>query len=192
MLGVVKRALADPNGVKDLKKLLPLIPVALFAILLGCGGGGGGGGGGGTNGTTTCNVVGFTAGQTGVLPGDTVLGQVVDTGGCTVPNVTVRFYNSANTLLTSAVTNADGYWRGPVSSTATKVDVDGTTLPNKVQKGFKYGLGVYQASTLTPSFTCRVALPALTFGVLTPMPSHAFIFQKFSDPPLPPPTGCQP
>lgn len=177
---------------KNLKKYIGLIPVALFAILLGCGGGGGGGGSNGTTNGTTCTVVNFTAGQTNAQPGDTILGQVTDELGCVMPNVPVKLFDNSNNLLTTAFTNAHGYWRAPVSTTATKAEVDGDALPNNVYKGFQYGTQIFQAATTSPSFTCKVPLPALTIGVLTQMPNGAFRFYLLSSPPPPPPSGCIP
>jgi hypothetical protein len=180
--------------VKDLKKYLGLIPVALFAIMLGCGGGGGGGGGNGSTNATAggCTQVSFTAGNTNAQAGDTLYGQIVDSLGCPQANISVRLYTSANVVQAIAVTNVDGYWRANVSNAVTKADVDGTTLPNSLQKGFTYSPKIYQAATVTPSFDCKLPTPTITPGVLKPMPSQRFVFRKSSDTPLPPPDGCLP
>lgn len=176
--------------VKPLKKYLGLIPVALFALILGCGGGGGGGG---SNGGGGCRQVAYLSGNTGVQAGDTILGQVTDEGGCVMPNVTVRFFNAANQQQGSAVTNTDGYWRGPAPTTVTKVDVDGDLLPLTVYKGFAYGSAIFQASTTTPVNTdCKVPAPALNTNSVTHMPNGPFRFYLATSPPPPPPTGCVP
>jgi hypothetical protein len=174
--------------VKSLKKYIGLIPVALFAILLGCGGGGGGGGGSSSN--SNGSTTGFTSGQTNAQAGDTILGQLVR-GSDKVVGATVRFFDNGNNLLGTTVTNTDGYFRAALGTNATKVDVDGTTLGGS-QVGFKYGLSIYQASTSSPNFQCKVALPVITPGVLTPMPDGQFMFNPDNFPPLPPPTGCVP
>lgn len=178
-------------GENNLKKYLGLIPVALFALLLGCGGGGGGGGGGTTNTTGSC-VVNFTAGDTTAQPGDTILGQVVNTQGCPLANVSVRIYTAADVVQAIATTNADGYWRASVNSNAVKADVDGATLTNAYHKGYRYGTEYFTAATVSPSVTCNVPLPPIVGGTLTPMPNHAFVFWASTLPPPPPPLGCQP
>lgn len=159
--------------------------------MLGCGGGGGGGGGGGVTGTT-CNAVSFTGGQTNAQAGDTILGQVVDTSGCTVPNISVRYFTTGNVLQGNAITNADGYWRAAVATTVTRADVDGTTVPNSLHKGFSYGAGSFQASTTSPAFDCKVPLPTIVPGNLTAMPNGAFRFALSTSPPPPPPLSCLP
>jgi hypothetical protein len=175
--------------VKHLKKYLGLIPVALFALLLGCGGGGGGGGSNGsTNGNTTG---GFTSGQTNAQAGDTILGQLVR-GAEKLSGVTVRFYNSGNALLASDVTNADGYFSANVGTDAVKCDVDGQPMVGLHYVSFNYGIAIFQASTTAPSFSCMVPLPTIVPGNLTPMPSGQFRFYEDSSPPPPPPTGCVP
>lgn len=176
---------------KNLKYILPLLPIVMFALIVGCGGGGGGGGG--SNGGGGCRQVAYLSGNTGVQAGDTILGQVTDEAGCVMPNVTVRFFNAANVLQGSAVTNTDGYWRGPAPTTVTKVDVNGDLLPATVYKGFAYGAAIFQASTTTPVTTdCKVPAPGLTSGVTTHMPNGPFRFYLATSPPPPPPTGCVP
>jgi len=173
--------------VNHLKKYLGLVPVALFALLLGCGGGGGGGGStGSTNGTT-----GFTSGQTNAQAGDTILGQLVR-GTQKLSGVTVRFYNAGNSLLTSDVTNADGYFSAAVGTDAVKCDVDGQPMVGLHYVSFNYGSQVFQASTTAPSFSCKVPLPPIVPGSLTPMPEGEFFFYEDTSPPPPPPTGCVP
>lgn len=169
---------------KDLKKYLGLIPIALFAFMLGCGGGGGSsdGGNGSTNSTT-----GFTAGNTTAQAGDTILGQLVRFT-TPIPNATVRFYTSGNVLLGTDVTNADGYFSASLGANATRMDVQSGTFSGTI--GFNYGSGIYQAST--GSLDCKVPLPTITPGVLTLMPNGQFVFPHPSSPPLPPPTGCLP
>jgi hypothetical protein len=175
--------------VNELKKYVGLIPVALFALLLGCGGGGGGGSS--TNGTTNASTTGFTSGQTNAQAGDTILGQLVR-GGTPIPNTTVRFYDNSNVFLASDVTNVDGYFSTAVGTNATRMDVDGQPMVGIHYVSFVYNSLVFQASTTNPSFTCKVPLPAITPGVLTPMPGGQFQFFVDSSPPPPPPTGCIP
>ncbi len=176
-----------PKKGEDLKNYLALIPVAIFAILLGCGGGGGGGGS--TDGSTDGSTTGFTAGNTTAQPGDTILGQVVR-GAIPVPNVTVRFFNSSNTLLATDTTNEDGYFSAPLGVDATKVDVVASSLPSTLLTGFLYGTGIYQAHT--SGLDCKVALPTIVPGTLRTMPNGQFRFFLTTEPPLPPPTGCLP
>lgn len=177
----------DSRKVRNLKKYLGLIPVAIFAILLGCGGGGGGGGSA-TNGTNN-STTGFTSGDTTAQAGDTILGQVVR-GAVPVPNVTVRFFDVSNVQLSTTVTNADGYFRAPLGANARKVDVLASSLPSGLLAGFTYGLGVFQASS--GGLECKVSLPTIVPGTLKNMPNGQFKFRLDTEPPLPPPTGCVP
>lgn len=176
------------SQVKDLKKYLGLIPVALFALLLGCGGGGGGGSS--TNGQTG-STTGFTSGNTNAQTGDTILGQLVR-GNTPMPGETVRFFDSGNSQVGTAVTNADGYFRANIGANAVKCDVDGQPMVGLHYVSFNYGIQVFQASTTNPAFSCKVPLPAIVPGSLTLMPSGRFVFYEDSSPPPPPPTGCQP
>jgi hypothetical protein len=169
--------------VKDLKKFLGVIPIALFAIMLGCGGGGGGGGGD-TDGSTT----GFTAGDTTAQPGETIIGQL-KRNGVAMPNVTVRFWDNGNNQVGSDVTNAEGYFTAVLGTNATKVDVDASTVTGGTI-GFRYGTQIFQASS--GGLECRVSLPTIVPGTLTQMPNGQFRFPDPASPPLPPPTGCVP
>jgi hypothetical protein len=174
--------------VKHLKKYLGLIPVALFALLLGCGGGGGGGGS--TNGSTS-STTGFTSGQTNAQPGDTILGRLVR-GAEPMPGETVRFFDSGNAQVGSSVTNADGYFRANIGTNAVKCDVDGQAMVGIHYVSFSYLSAIFQASTTDPAFTCKVPLPTIVPGSLTSMPGGQFVFFEDSSPPPPPPTGCVP
>lgn len=177
----------DSRKVRNLKKYLGLIPVAIFAILLGCGGGGGGGSS--SNGNTDTSTTGFTSGDTTAQAGDTILGQVVR-GTVPVPNVTVRFFDVSNVQLSTAVTNVDGYFRAPLGTNARKVDVLASSLPSGLFVGFMYGSGIFQASS--GGLECKVSLPTIVPGTLKNMTNGQFKFRLDTEPPLPPPTGCVP
>ncbi|MBN9500555.1 MAG: hypothetical protein BGO01_06710 [Armatimonadetes bacterium 55-13] len=170
-------------------KYLGFLLLALFVFLLGCGGGGGGGGGS-SDGTTN----GFTNGATDANPGSTIVGQIVsrDSNPVTpIAGVTVRFYDSGGSLLASAVSRANGYFDANIGTNAVKCDVDGSTVPNGYYAIFRYGSTRYQASSTSPSVTCRVPLPTIVPGVLTEMTNGAFKFVSLG-PPDPPANGCLP
>lgn len=170
---------------KNLKNYLAFIPVALFAILLGCGGGGGGGSS--SNGNTNVSTTGFTSGDTTASAGSTILGQAVDSSNGGLQGVTVRFYTGSGTLVATAVSRANGYYDANVPTNTTRCEVDATSVPSSVHKLYNYDGEVYQA--VGGNLTCnRILLPPLTAGVLTPMES-AMVFLVTSIPP-PLPTGC--
>jgi hypothetical protein len=173
--------------VNNLKKFLGLIPVALFAFMLGCGGGGSGGGSTGSTSSTT----GFTSGATNADPGSTILGQAVHRAvqGVNAPvvGVTIRFYTSGGTLVGAAVSRANGYFDANIPTTATRFEVDRSTIPNSASKQYRYDGQIYQG--VGDGVTCnRVLLPPLADGVLTNM-EGALLFGLNTDPP-PFPAGC--
>jgi len=173
-----------------LKKYLGLIPVALFALLIGCGGGGGGGGTSGST-SSTSSTTGFTSGATDADVNSTILGQTVKraVNGVNAPiaGATVRFYNSGGTLLGTAVSRANGYFDANLPTTATRCEIDSVSVTNTAAKQFKYNNQVYQ--TVGNGLSCnRILLPPLTPGTLTPMET-AMVFWLNTDPPVFP-AGC--
>ncbi len=169
---------------KDLKNYIGFILVGLFGIMLGCGGGGGGTGGGtNSNGSTT----GFTTGQAPNDPSSTIIGRAMSRTTSGLEGVVVRFYTGGGTFVGSATSLANGYFDANIPSSATRCEIDATTVPNSVQRLYQYNLVVYQA--VGNGLTCnRVLLPPITPGVLTPMVT-ACSFYLNSDPPVFP-GGC--
>lgn len=170
--------------VNKLKNYLGLIPVAIFAILLGCGGGGGGGSStNGGNGSTT----GFTSGDTSAGAGSTLLGQTVDSTNSGLGGVTVKFFDPGGNQVGSAVSRANGYFDANLPTNATRCEVDAATVPGSVQKLYRYNNKNYQA--VGGGLTCnRILLPTITPGVLTPM-ATAMVFYVNGTPPIFP-DGC--
>lgn len=198
-----------------MKKYLGLIPVAIFAILLGCGGGGGGGGGNGsTNGQTNGATDGFTAGETNAGAGSTIVGRVIYMSNNQLvpiaePGLTIEFMNSSNQIVGTAQSRANGYFDAAVGTNATKWKVnpqsviaynqahDGLPLPGAgetetvlppLQNAFVYDEGYYFSSLST----CYTPLPTIIPGLLTPMPHGSARFLLASDVPPPLPGNCIP
>lgn len=114
-----------------------------------------------------------------------VTGGVVVAGTSTpVQGVTVLFYNTAGTLVGSAVSQFDGTFNASVPTSATLFTLDATTISSAFAKQFGFA-----TKSFVTGFSCAATLPALTSGAITSLSTPIALYQGSSGPP-PPPTGC--
>ena len=119
-----------------------------------------------------------------------VTGTVIDSNGNPAPGVTVNFFNSLGTKISSATTAQNGSLWASVPATATSFNLDKSTLSTALYfKSFVFGPHRYTALIAT----CNAPLPALTTGVTTNLSvitiDAAITLGQHNAPP-PPPDGC--
>lgn len=116
----------------------------------------------------------------------TLTGQIVSTDFVTgVPYLQVQLYDSNDVLVGAGLTLANGIFSVPTLSTAAKLTVKPSTIPDPFFRSLKYQGKDYA----TVGLTCLIPLPPLTPGVPNPMASQIFLPRLIDGPP-PPPVGC--
>lgn len=119
-----------------------------------------------------------------------VTGTVIDSNGNGAPGVTVNFYNSLGTIVSSSTTAQNGSLWASVPATATSFNFNSASLPTALYfKSFVFGPHRYTSLIST----CNAPLPALTTGTTTNLSvitiDAAITLGQHNAPP-PPPDGC--
>ncbi|MDQ2987304.1 MAG: Ig-like domain-containing protein [Armatimonadota bacterium] len=114
----------------------------------------------------------------------------VRNGGTAVRGVVVVFYNAGNTEVGRATSMADGSFRAWVPTTATRMNLDTTTLDGRWLRQWDYLSETYQAGQQIPN--CHATF-VLTGGVLTNGETRTIsgpvqVFDLNTPPPFP--SGC--
>lgn len=120
-----------------------------------------------------------------------VSGTMLDSNGDPVSGVSIVFYTAGGTPVGRVKTASNGTFRASVPTTATKFNLDPTTMSfDKYFKSFVFSSKRYSALIAT---SCAAPLPPLTNGVTTPISTvtvDAAMTLGQHNPPPPPPNGC--
>lgn len=148
------------------------------------------------NGVTTIQATATVAGQQEMrelqffVPSSvattSISGQLLSTDGITgVSYAQIEFYDINDTLVGGAWAMGSGLFTGKTLSTAVKMKVRPTTIPDPYYRALKYQSKDYA----TVGFTCLLPLPTLTSGANNTLPAPIYV-PRLVDGPPPPPTGC--
>lgn len=118
-----------------------------------------------------------------------VTGRVRNINGTGVANVKVNFFLANGTLKATARTGPTGSFQAavPTNVTGFTIDIEQADPPGDNQiyyREFAYGADYYLNGA-----DCPVALPTLTAGSTTALPTEVVVADRASGPP-PPPSGC--
>lgn len=117
----------------------------------------------------------------------TITGSVRLDGTVTgVPGVIVAFFNASGAELGRVTTGADGRFTATVPASARRFHLISTSLQPAHYPQFTYANLRYSALIIN----CSAALPSLTAGSTTALPTSIFV-NSSSEPPPPPPNGCE-
>jgi len=118
-----------------------------------------------------------------------VTGRVRNTNGTGVANVRVSFYLANGTVRATASTGPDGTFRAAVPTNVTGFSIDIEQADSADDNSIYYREFSYGGKFYLNQSDCPVAVPALTDGGTTALPSDVVLAARVTGPP-PPPSGC--
>jgi hypothetical protein len=115
----------------------------------------------------------------------------VRNGGTPVRGVVVIFYNASDVEVGRATSLHDGSFKGWVPTTATRMNLELTTLDGRWLRQWDYRGDTYQAGNQIPNCHATMVLTGgpLQVGVVRNMADPVQVFDLNTPPPFP--TGCQ-
>lgn len=116
---------------------------------------------------------------------------IVRNGGNPVRGVVVIFYNSSNAEVGRATSLSDGSFKGWVPVSATRMNLEVTTLEGRWLRQWDYRSDTYQAGPQIPNCHATMVLTGgpLVLGQIRSMADPIQVFDLNTPPPFP--TGCQ-